>query len=215
MTPDNANDSDASNDPASNIAIGQIVLGALVGIVLGVLASHFVQGRIGTSLPKPRTTHYHYARNGMKDEEWRYQDGTLISHSIDRNLDGSFDYWAYYDHSGLATRLEEDNNFDGKPDEFWTYSNNEVTSMKKDTDFNGVPDEFCTYKFHVVQKVDIRPNGAKFTTTRELLSNGVVTEIWRGGDTNGDFQEAIVYDPMFTPIRTNILFHPLLSVPQH
>ena len=47
MPADDANSGKTSNDettdPGANIAIGQIVLGAVVGIILGVLASHFVQ----------------------------------------------------------------------------------------------------------------------------------------------------------------------------
>jgi hypothetical protein len=110
--------------------------------------------------------------------------------------------------------VEEDNNFDGKPDAFWTYSKNELVSMEKDLDFNGVSEAFYTYKFRVPQQIDIKPNGSKFTTVREFLSNGITTEIWRGGDSNGNFREAVTYDPMSNPIRTNVLFRPLLSVPE-
>ncbi len=222
MPVDDANPGNPSNeapaDPGSNIAIGQIVLGALVGIILGVLASHFVHPPPPAPRAAPavaRTTHYHYAENGMKDVEWRYKNGRLVSRSIDRNLDGSFDYWAYYDTEGNVARVEEDNNFDGKPDEFWTYSNNSVVSMEKDTDFNGVPDEFYTYEFHLPVQLDIKPNGSKFTTVREIFSNGITTEIWSGGDSNGNFREKVAYDPFFNPIHTNVFFHPLLSVPEH
>jgi len=219
MAANDANSGDAFKDtnvePGSNIAIGQIVLGAVVGIVMGVLASYFVHGPApapptpSTRLP---TTHYHYAENGMRDEEWSYKNGRLVSHNKDRNLDGSFDYWVYYDAKGYVTRVEEDNNFDGKPDQFWIYSNNEVVRAEKDNDFNGVPDEFVTYKDHLPQQLDIKPNGSKFPTVRQLFSNGVTTEISWGGDSNGNFRETVSYDPMFNPIRTNSPFH-FLSVP--
>ena len=193
----------------SRISFGQI----LFGIVLGALATWALQGGVPAKSATPRTTHYHYTDQGLKDEEWRYKDGHLVCHMVDRNLDGSFDQWTYYDADGKVMRSERDNNFDGRPDEFWTYSNNDLVAMEKDNDFNGVMDEFCTYKFSVPQQLDIKPNGSKFTTLREYLSNGVVTEIWRGGDSNGNFKEKVTYDPFFNPIHTNSSFQPLLSVP--
>jgi hypothetical protein len=96
-------------------------------------------------------------------------------------------------------------------DEIWKYSNNAFVSMEKDNDFNGVMDEFVTYKFSIPQQVDFKPNGSTFTTVREFLSNGIVTEIWSGGDSNGNFKEKVTYDPFFNPGPR----YPLLSVPGH
>lgn len=194
---------------SSKISFGQILL----GIVLGALATWALQGGVPVKSTSWRTTHYHYADNGMKDEEWLYQGGRLTCHLVDRNLDGSFDLWTYYDADGYVERVEEDNNFDGKPDELWRYSNNALVAMEKDTDFNGVPDEFYTYKFRIPLQLDVKPNGSKFTTVREFLSYGVATEVWRGGDSNGNFKEKVSYDPFFNPIHTNFPFHSLLSVP--
>lgn len=211
-----AADGENSGD-GSNIAIGQIVLGAVFGIIVGVLASHFVhppppRAAVAPPAAAPRRTHYHYAANGMKDEEWLYQNGQLAVHKVDRNLDGAYDYWALYDDAGKVSKVEEDNNFDGKPDETWTYSNGEIIAIEKDLDFNGVPDEFGTYKFHLPLQEDIRPNGSRFTATRIFFSNGIPTEIWRGGDSNGNFPEKIAYDPFFNPIHTNAVFQSLLPV---
>lgn len=194
--------------PSSKISLVQI----LIGIVLGSIAMWALQGGVSPKPAGPRTTHYHYADNGMVEEEWLYKNGRLDCHMVDRNLDGSFDYWAYYDEEGQVDRAEKDNNFDGKPDELWKYLNNSLVSMEKDDDFNGVPDEFVTYKYGIPERIDIKPNGSKFTTTREFLSHGIVTEIWYGGDSNGDFKEKVAYDPFFNPTVTNSLFH-LLSVP--
>src|SRR6185437_3650251 len=121
MAADSSNFGDGSkttpSDPGSNIAIGQIVLGAVVGIVLGVLAGYFIHPTppARPSAPaKARSTYYHYAENGMRDERWIYNGGRIVSREMDRNLDGSFDYWATYDAAGNVSRVEEDNNFDGK-----------------------------------------------------------------------------------------------------
>jgi hypothetical protein len=198
-------------EPASfsRISFGQI----LFGIVLGALATWALQGGVPAKSAGWRTTHYHYADNGMMDEEWLYKDGRLTCHLADRNLDGSFDLWTYYDADGYVERTEEDNNFDGRPDEFWSYSNSALVAMEKDSDFNGVSDEFYTYKFRIPQQLDIKPNGSKFTTVREFFSNGVLTEVWRGGDSNGNFKEKVSYDPFLNPLHTNSPFHPLLSAP--
>jgi hypothetical protein len=206
-----ANASEPARPVSSKISIAQILL----GIVVGVLSMWALQGGAPYKPVSPRTTHYHYTDNGMVDEEWLYKNGRLDCHMVDRNLDGSFDHWSYYDDEGNLSRSDQDNNFDGKPDEIWKYSNNVLIRMEKDTDFNGVSDEFVTYKFRIPEQIDFKPNGSTFTTVREFLSNGIVTEIWYGGDSNGNFKEKVAYDAFFNPIHTNTSFYPLLIVPGH
>lgn len=193
----------ASHQPRK-VAVGQI----LIGVVIGVLADWFYQQPANPA----RGTQYHYAANGKADAERIYRHGKLVEYLEDRNLDGAWDRWSYYGALGLE-RVEYDNNFDGKPDETWTYSDGDLLTMQKDVDFNGIPDEFCTYKYHILQQMDMRPNDSKFTTLREFFTNGVLSEIWRGGDSSGNFKEVVKYDPFFNPLSTNILIHPLLSVP--
>lgn len=180
--------------PLKKLSWGQI----LFGIVMGVLLCLFCQwtNKLGTK------TFYHYTRDGKCYEALVYRDGHLVEFLQDRNLDGIWDHWTYYE-NGRVVRSEYDNNFDGKPDETWTFSNGCPVTLEQDTDFNGIPDEFCTYKNGVIQQADWRPNGSKFTTTREIFQNGVLTEIWRGGDSNGNFKEDVRYDPFFNPISIN------------
>jgi hypothetical protein len=175
-------------------APGQTFLGVVAGVLLCLAYDRYSE--FGTK------THYHYARNGKPDEVWIYRFGELAEFRRDRNLDGSWDHWTYYEH-GHVVRSEDDNNFDGKPDETWTYSNGTVETLEKDTDFDGTPDVFCTYKDGVLQQLDIRPNGAKFATVRELYQNGILVETLRGGDSSGNFNEAVRYDPFYNPISTN------------
>jgi hypothetical protein len=181
--------------PLKKLVLGQILFGIVIGVILCLLYQW--ANNLGTK------TYYHHTLDGKRDEVWVYRHGHLAEFLKDRNLDGILDHWTYYEH-GQAVRSESDNNFDGKPDETWTFSNGSPATFEKDTDFNGIPDEFCTYKYGIIQQADWRPNGSKFTTTREIFQNGVLTEIWRGGDSNGNFKEVVRYDPFFNPISTNI-----------
>jgi hypothetical protein len=193
--------------PLKKLAWGQILFGIVIGVILCSLYQW-------TNNPGTKT-YYHHA-NGKVDKVWVYRNGYLAEFSEDRNLDGVWDHWVHYNEYGQVSKSECDNNFDGKPDETWTYSNGSPVTLEKDTDFNGIPDEFCTYKYGILQQADWRPNGSKFTTAREILQNGVLTEIWRGGDSNGHFKEVVRYDPFFNPISTNtaIAFQLLSPPPQ-
>ncbi len=183
--------------PLKKLALGQIMFSMVIGVILGIMLCLLYQwaNNLGTK------TYYHYTADGKRDEAWIYRDGQLVELMKDRNLDGAWDEWTYYEH-GQITRSESDNNSDGKPDEIWTYSNGDLVSLEKDTDFNGVPDEFCTFKYRIIQQSDMRPNGSTFTTEREIYKNGVLSEMWRGGDSNGNFKEKVRYDPFFNPIST-------------
>lgn len=160
--------------PTKKMVLGQI----LFGIAIGVLLCLLYQGNV------------------------KHRAGHLVKSMKDRNLDGIWDCWTYYE-NGHVTRSEYDHNFDGKPDMFVTYTNDFIAAYEVDTDFNGIPDEFYICKYGVVQQEDIRPNGAKFAITRGFFKDGVLTEIWRGGDSNGNFKEIIKYDAFFNPISTN------------
>lgn len=198
LPPVPSSSSDSSPKPdsrRSKLAIGQIIAGIIVG-VLGTL--------VYQSVSRPtRVTHYHHTADGKIDEAWIYDKGVLREHLVDRNQMGGFDRWAFFDAHGNEERAELDNNFDGKPDEWWYYSNGDLLTLEKDCDFNGVPDEFCTYKYGIIQQADIRPNSSPFTTIHEVFVNGVLSEVWRGGDANGLFTEIVKYNAFDEPIGTN------------
>jgi hypothetical protein len=180
--------------PLKKLAWGQILFGIVIGIILCLLYQW--SSKLGT-----KTFNYRTAE-GKAYEAFIYRDGQLIKSFEDRNLDGIADAWAYYE-KGHLVRVEYDENFDGKPDLFMTYSNGFPTTAEMDSDFNGIPDAFSSYQNGIVKQLDYRPNGSEFTTTREIFQNGVLTEIWRGGDSNGNFKEVVQYDPFFNPISTN------------
>ena len=184
--------------PAKKLALGQILFGVVVGIILGVVLCLSCQWAEKLGMK----TLYHHTGDGDVDEAWIYRDGHLVEFRQDRNLDGEWDHRVYYE-NGHAVRAEYDNNFDGKPDEWWTFSDDGTDTLQSDTDFNGIPDESYTYKHHVIQQLAIKPNGSKFVSLREVFQNGVLIEIWRGGDSHGNFKEVVRYDPFFNPIATN------------
>ena len=186
-----------------------IVIGAAVGALI-------VSSYRGITNPRPaatpqRQTHDGYSPDGKRTDRWVYRDGVLIEHFEDRNRDGEWDYWAYYE-DGWVSRVEYDDNFDGQSDVTYRYKDRQLVSVERDSDFNGVPDEFCSYQHGILQEVDIRPNGSKFSITREFFSNAVLTEIQRGGDSHGNFKETVKYDAFFNPISTNLTTYPLLRV---
>jgi hypothetical protein len=170
----------------------------LVGVVMGVILCLLYQSanNFGTK------TYYYYTSEGKCYEALIYRDGHLAEAVRDRNFDGKWDAWIYYK-NGHVISAEYDNNFDGKPSEWVTYSNSSPVTAEKDNDFNGVPDEFVTYKNGVIQQMEIKPNGSTFATQRWIYQNGVLVEILRGGDSNGNFKEDVRYDSFFNPISTN------------
>lgn len=87
----------------------QILLGIGLGIFLCLLCQQIEK-------PGTRNDNY-YAANGEIYEQWVYQNDYLLEMKKDRNLDGKWDEWTYYN-GGWAVRSEFDNNFDGKPDEW-------------------------------------------------------------------------------------------------
>ncbi len=181
--------------PLKKLAWIQILVGIVMGVILCLLYQQIKQS--GTKY------FYNYNSDGKCYETFTYENGHLFETVRDRNLDGKWDAWIYYQ-NGRVTRAEYDNNFDGKPDEWVTYSNASVVAAEKDNDFNGVPDEFVTYKNGMIQQMEIKPNGSIFATQRWICQNGVLVEILRGGDANGNFKEDVRYDSFFNPISTNI-----------
>jgi len=183
------------NGKSKNLALGQILVGVLVGIILCLLYQWS---------SKQGTKNYNYRTAEGKDYGGiTYQDGHAVKSIKDRNLDGLADEWIYYEKDQVV-RVNQDENFDGKPDVFIIYSNDLPVTAEADTDFNGIPDTFGSYDYGIIKQLDFRANGSKITTTREFFHNGVLTEIWRGGDSNGNFSEVVRYDPFFNPISTNV-----------
>lgn len=178
------------------VAWGHIIIGVILGIFICQLYPW--ANELGNRY------YYHYTSDRKADKMWTYRDGHLMEYNEDLNHDGKWDKWGYYDGRENLIRAEDDNNFDGKPDEFWHYANGQLIKSERDLDFNGTPDEFCIYSNEIIQQADIKPNGASYSTRREFYKNGVLTEEWQGGDRYGNFKKIVQYDPFSEPVSTNM-----------
>jgi hypothetical protein len=183
--------------PIKKIALGQIFIAFLAGIFFCLLFRG--NSELGYK------TKYAYTADGKCYEGLVYRDGQLTEVLKDDRLGGKWDARIYYEH-GHVFRAVYDENYDGKPDEWVIYSNSSPVSSERDTDFNDIPDVFCSYSNGIIQQVDYRPNGIKHTTTREIYKNGVLTEVWRGGDSHGFFNEVEKYDPFFNEVEKKYLY---------
>jgi hypothetical protein len=125
----------------------------------------------------------------------------LVEVLKDRALSGRWDAWFYY-YRGLPVRAAYDENHDGKADLWVTYSNSSPASEEQDVDYNGIPDIFTTYSNGQIQQLDVRPNGLKFAITREIFKHGLLTEIWRGGDSQGNFNTFEKYDLFLNEVES-------------
>ena len=178
--------------PLKKLAWGQIAIGFLFGLLVCCFFQKTGPGN---------NTYYSYTADGKCYEAAVYRHGQIVTLYKDRNLDGKWDVWIHYE-LGHVAKVEYDNNFDGKVDEVVIYSNSLLATAELDTDFNGVPDLFCTYTNGMIQQIEVRPNGSKITITREIYKHGLLTEIWRGGDSNGFFNVVEKYDSFINPIGT-------------
>ena len=181
------------SEPPKKLAWLQIGL----GVFLGIFLCQFFQGQSEVG----KQTHYAYTDDGKCYEAWLYHDGLLVEVLKDRALSGRWDAWFYY-YRGLPVRAAYDENHDGKADLWVTYSNSSPASEEQDVDYNGIPDIFTTYSNGQIQQLDVRPNGLKFAITREIFKHGLLTEIWRGGDSQGNFNTFEKYDLFLNEVES-------------
>jgi hypothetical protein len=176
--------------------------GLLLGILLGVLL-HF--GYAYSKQHRSKTAWYDLDRDGVPDEEIVWRNGRMLETRLDRNGDSHLDHWGHYS-NGVLLNIDNDNNFDGRPDVWINFSPKLVaTSEQLDTDFNGVPDVFMTYSNGIIRQLDWRPNNTNVVLRRQLYRAGVLDEELRDFDGDGQFDLSIKFDPFSNPIQTNNL----------
>ena len=181
--------------PRIKLSLPQLSAGIVTGILLCLLYQW-------TEKAGTKTFRYDTNHDGKTDEIQVRQNGHLIEWSIDRNFDGRMDEWYYYQGDELV-RFEADDNFDGKPDRWCDYTNGEVSEGREDTDFNGLPDVTMSYKAGLIQRMDWKPNHAKFISKRQLFRNGVLFEEQRDLNNDGEFDETVQFDAFSNPVKSN------------
>jgi hypothetical protein len=198
--PASSSSPDESLPPASaphKFSMLQIVAGVIVGIVLCLLYQHL--SIIGT-----KSHPYDSDGDGRTDQVMRFRDGQLIEQSFDRNFDGQFDSWYYYEDGYQLTAARADDNFDGEADTIWTYTNGTLATSSVDTDFNGTPDVTYFYKYEQCTKGEWRPNGTNVISLLQLFRNGQLIEEIRDTNMDGAFDVTIRYDAFSNPTVTNL-----------
>jgi len=174
----------------------QVVAGIVVGVVLCLLYQW--TDNLGT-----KTYRYDWNKDGVPDEAMVYRGGQLSECSVDRNYDGKFDFWERYDSKGYRIQATADDNFDGKPDVTWSYTNAVLVSSRRDTDFNGKPDVTYRYTNELPSQADWQPNETNIVTVRQFFRHGLLHEEWRDTNWDGAFDVRIQFDAFENPISTN------------
>jgi len=187
--------------------LATLFLGFVAGVGICVVYSALPASHKGTHV------YYSSFGGGHNNKELIYENGYLSKVYKDRNGDGKWDYWAQYDKDGREESMSEDNNFDGKPDEFWYYTNEQPVRMQKDTYFSGVPDETVYYKNGLPAQTDWIPNGSTSITKRCLFTNAVLYQVLRDTAGHGYFDQQVIYNAFDDPIATNSVNLPITPSP--
>lgn len=185
------------SSPRIKLSLPQIATGIVVGVLLCLLYQW--TAKLGT-----KTYRYDSDQDGKYDEIIIERNGRTIEWARDRNFDGAMDNWVYYDDNGMQSRAEADDNFDSRPDLFWTITNNVTAASWQDTDFNGAPDVTTTFLHDLPTQADWQPNGTNIVTLRQLFRHGGLTEEQRDTNWDGSFDVTIHYDAFQNPIGTNV-----------
>jgi hypothetical protein len=142
---------------------------------------------------------YDTNNDGKTDTVYTYRGRNLSRVTFDRNNDGKPDQWEEYNSNGIIVSSSEDNNFDGVPDNWITTITANQPPGKADRDFNGAPDVYATYRNSLIERTEVRPNGAKVPVRVQKYVNGILREEQVDADQDGRPDYRIEYDPFGTP----------------
>lgn len=130
---------------ASGIGMAGIVFAAIVGGVLGAIATGLAMQ------PRNDLKAVDYNADGVADERLIFEDERLARIDADRDGNGQVDQVTLIDPRGLPTSIEEDRDFDGTRETMSTFQNGLLASLSADYDSDGVPDFQQTALRGVVQ----------------------------------------------------------------
>jgi hypothetical protein len=179
----------------TKLSFPQIAAGMIAGILLWLLYQHTSQ--LGTHT-------YAYDNNGdaVPDNFMVYQNSRCIEQSFDRNFDGKPDSWDYYDADGKRKEVLSDDNFDGRIDGAWRYTNGVAVEAKLDTDFNGTTDVTYSFQNDLLKEAVWKPNGSMIVSLRQFFRHGMLAEEWRDINMDGNFDATNRFDAFQKEIHT-------------
>jgi len=125
-----------------------------------------------------------YNGDNILDEKWVYKNARIKEATLDRNLDGAYDYKFHYDNRGLLKSAKADNDFDGVFETKIIYRNGNAISEESDTNRNGIIDYRVNFKLGILDNVEfIDENTGKIGKRQFYQLNKLVSADY---DSNGD-----------------------------
>jgi len=159
---------------------------ALVGAAcVGFLVGYVVRGHLAFGPKGQAVNQFDDNEDGKADGETVFTNGIAVLRRHDRNFDGKWDEWQWFDESGRVVRSEQDNNFDGLVDGWVTYHFNQPVFSKHDVDGNGVPDLVVLYKDTLPSVLLCLPNAGKNHCLVQFFEHGIVREEYSDSNGNG------------------------------
>ena len=166
----------------------------IAGICLGLGLCYGLRGHFTRGPQAPGITQLDDNEDGRVDAEITYSNGVAIMLSRDRNFDGKWDYWEWYDQAGRVSRSECDDNFDGLVDGWVSYRFNRPLYSKHDLDANGIADVAVLYFDGLPAALLSRPNGRTNYMRVQLFEHGIVREEYSDASGSGLLDTVILYD---------------------
>jgi hypothetical protein len=189
--------------PAPARALSKGVLGALIGLVVGVAAT---AAFFRAPLPAEGIDH---DGDGSLDERWfTAASGTPVRTEMDRNFDGRTDWIYRFDRKGRLESAEGDDDFDGSFETTWQYSRGNPAYGEVDADGDSAPDFAMRLNRGVLASTEYYDPATSRPVRREYFELGRITTADVDTDRDGDFDTRHVYSPLAEIIESTPIAPP-------
>lgn len=171
--------------------------GAGLGGIVFALIAGALGGAIATGIAmQPRNSQQpvDYDGDGRPDEALFYEGERLRRVEADRNGDGEVDQRIHYDDRGLATEIEEDQDFNGGRETANRYENGQLAGRSADYDGDGQVDRQQTFKRGVLQSEQWFDRGGQLVKRIDYVDERPVSGEF-DSDGDGVRDTARDYDP--------------------
>jgi hypothetical protein len=139
-----------------------------------------------------------YDGDGIDEETFHYAGEKLSRIDFDRNGDRRVDGRWLYDHHGLATRWQGDDDFDGRFEITAELERGQFSAYTVDREGDGRPNAILRYRNGIVTERDLLdPDGRVVKRQRYDGDRLVAAEVDADGD--GQFERKIEYDELEEP----------------